>query len=110
VIVNKPTLLCVLSALLLTPACDDKKADDKKADGDKPSLLLTNDTPACKAALACCEAMVAADKGGKASPEDINLSCSGVGMADSDDTCEQFKQGFAASFEAKSAEVPAACK
>jgi hypothetical protein len=97
----------------MMPACDDKKSDakkDDKADGDKPSLLLSNDTPACRAALKCCEAMVANDKDGKATPEDINLSCSGVGMADSDETCGQFKEGYAAALEAKGADVPADCK
>jgi hypothetical protein len=114
--VNKPTLLLTLCALLLAPACDKKSDEGDKADkadkakSDKPSLLLSNDTPACRAALECCEAMVKADKDGKATPEDINLACSGVGMADSDETCDQFKQGYAAALEAKGAEVPAACK
>lgn len=112
--VKNSILLYALSALLMAPACDNDKKDDKassdKAAGDKPSLMLANDTPACKAALKCCEAMVAADKGGEAKPEDINLSCSGVGMADSDDNCEQFKQGYAAALEAKGADVPADCK
>jgi hypothetical protein len=121
--VKRPILLLAVSTLLITAACDSNKAegdkskageaskaDADKAKSDKPSLMLRNDTPACQAALKCCEAMVKATKNGEATPEDINLSCSGVGMADSDDRCEEFKKGYAASLEAKGGELPADCK
>lgn len=108
----------VLAALLTlsTLACDDKEATKDgaaKSDGaakERPSLRLSNDTPACQQALKCCEEMVKADKGGEAKPEDINLSCSGVGMAADDKTCDDFKKGFAMSFESKSKPVPDSCK
>ena len=109
---SKSTLLLAFSTLLMASGCD-KKDDAPKSDkaaGDKPSLMLSNDTPACRAALECCEAMVAADKDGKATHEDINLFCSGVGMANGDDTCGEFKKGYAAALEAKGGDVPAACK
>ena len=106
-------MLVAVSALSLA-GCDKKEADaDKKAgakaETDKPSLILSNDSPECRKALECCEAMVTAEKG-KATPEDINLSCSGVGMADSDDTCKEFKKGYAMAFEASGKPVPDACK
>lgn len=85
------------------------KDKDKKAKGDKPSLMLSNDTEACKQALKCCEAMVES-QGTELTPEQINLSCSGVGMADSDDTCNEFKKGYAMSIEAAGKPVPDACK
>jgi hypothetical protein len=105
------TALPILAALVLAPACDkkdDAKSDEAKKE-DKPSLMLTNDTPACRQALVCCEKMVELDKG-SASPEDINLSCSGVGIAADDDMCEDFKKGYAMAIEAKSQELPDACK
>jgi hypothetical protein len=108
------TALPILAALMFAPACD--KKDDAKSDGkdgakkeDKPSLMLSNDTPACRQALECCEKMVELDKG-KATPEDINLSCSGVGMAGDDQTCGDFKKGYAIGIEAKGQTVPDACK
>lgn len=107
-------LLMAVSTLSLA-GCDKKEADadkkdgDKKAEADKPSLILSNDTPECQKALKCCEAMVTSEKG-KATPEDINLSCSGVGMADSDDTCKEFKKGYAMAFEASGKPLPDDCK
>ena len=53
--------------------------------------------------------MVEAEKG-KATPEDINLSCSGVGMADSDDICKEFKKGYAMALEASGKPLPDDCK
>jgi hypothetical protein len=113
--------LLLTATLLLAPlalACsskDEAKSDDKaksndkaKAD-DKPSLMLTNDTPACRSALSCCEEMVKLEKG-EAKPEDINLSCSGVGMAPDDATCDQFKKGYAMGIEASTKPVPDVCK
>ena len=110
--------LILAAALFLAPlsGCksdeaksDDKaKTDDKKAD-DKPSLMLTNDTDACRGALKCCEEMVKLEKG-EAKPEDINLSCSGVGMAADDKTCGEFKTGYAMAIEASGKPVPDVCK
>lgn len=103
------------ATLLLAPlalACsskDEAKPDDKAKADDKPSLMLTNDTPACRSALSCCEEMVKLEKG-EAKPEDINLSCSGVGMANDDATCDQFKKGYAMGIEASSKPVPDVCK
>ncbi|MFO7562321.1 MAG: hypothetical protein R6X02_06730 [Enhygromyxa sp.] len=108
------SVLPLLAALVFAPACDKKdeaKSDAKsdEAKKDKPSLMLSNDTPACQQALACCEKMVEIDKG-EATPEDINLSCSGVGMAGDDKTCGDFKKGYAMAIEAKGQAVPDACK
>jgi hypothetical protein len=105
-------MLLAVSALSLA-ACD-KKDEAKDAKGDKaekkkPGLMLSNDTPACQKALECCEAMVAAEKG-SATPEDINLSCSGVGMADNDKLCDDFKTGYAMAIESSGKPVPDACK
>lgn len=87
----------------------DKSGGSKKAKEEKPSLMLKHDSPTCRQALKCCEAMVKLDKG-KATPEDINLSCSGVGMADSDKTCEDFKKGYVMAIQSKGKEVPKDCK
>lgn len=106
------TMLVAVSALSLA-ACDkkDEAAGDKKdkAAEDKPSLILSNDTDVCRKALKCCEAMVEAEKG-KLTPEDINLSCSGVGMANDDNMCQEFAKGFAIALEAGGKPVPDACK
>lgn len=107
-------LLTTLTSFVLVAGCG---SDDKpKAEGDakakpeaRPSLRLSNDTPACQKALECCEKMVEIDKG-KTTPEDINLSCSGVGMAADDKTCDDFKKGYAMGIESKGKPVPDSCK
>ena len=108
--------LSLLAALLVFPlaltACDKKEDGDKKAEKKeekKPSLMLSNDTEACRKALECCEEMVKAENGGEATPENINLSCSGVGMAADNKTCGDFAKGYKAAIEAKGGEVPASC-
>jgi hypothetical protein len=63
----------------------------------------------CKKALTCCEKRVELEKGA-ASIEDINLSCSGVAMAETDEQCEEFRQGYAASIEASGRDLPPECK
>lgn len=107
-------LLAVLTLFpLALTACDKKDEDSKsdaKKDEKKPSLHLSNDTEPCRKALECCEEMVKLEKGGEATPEDINLSCSGVGMAADDKTCGDFKKGYKAAIEAKGNDVPAACE
>lgn len=111
-------LLCftLVGALSFTTACDGDKKDDAKAekkdekkDEDKPALMLSNDTEVCRNALKCCVESVKISNDGKADPEKINLSCSGVGMASDDDTCKQFAAGYKASFEAASKPVPEVC-
>jgi hypothetical protein len=105
------TIVPLFAALVCASACDkqdDAKQDDAKKDA-KPSLMLSNDTPACRQALECCEQMVEATKG-SATPEDINLSCSGVGMAPDDSTCGEFKKGFAMAIEAGGKPLPDSCK
>lgn len=87
---------------------DDAKAEKKK--DDKPSLMLSNDTEACRAALKCCEERVKLKNDGKATPEDINLSCSGVGMAADDTACGEFKKGYVMEIESLGKPVPDACK
>ncbi|PRQ09032.1 hypothetical protein [Enhygromyxa salina] len=113
--ITQGIMMLVAVSTLSLAACDkkDEAAGDKDkketADADKPSLRLSNDTEECRNALKCCEAMVSAEKG-SATPEDINLSCSGVGMADSDDLCKEFKKGFTMALEAGGKPVPDACK
>ena len=105
------SVLPLLAALAFAPACDKKdeaKKDEAKKD-DKPSLRLSNDTPACRQALECCEKMVEVTNG-SATPEDIDLSCSGVGMAPDDKTCGDFKTGYAMGIEAAGKPVPDVCK
>ncbi len=117
---RKNILLTVSLLGCLGPAgCDSKdeaKSDDKaeakdgaKDDAKKPALMLSNDTEVCRKALECCVESVKLANDGKAEPDQINLSCSGVGMAPDDDTCTQFAKGYKMAFEAKKAEVPASC-
>ncbi len=113
--------LSLAAALALSTGCDgDKKEEDGKADkkddgkkaedkGDKPALMLSNDTETCRKALECCVESVKLSNDGKADPEKINLSCSGVGMAPDDDTCKQFAAGYKPAFEAASKPVPESC-
>ena len=42
--------------------------------------------------------------------EDINLKCSGVAMASTDDECKEFAKGYAYAFESKKKDVPDSCK
>ncbi|MCR9159263.1 MAG: hypothetical protein ACE37F_08905 [Nannocystaceae bacterium] len=106
--------LCVSVA-----ACDDKKDDakaEKKGDEkkdkaeDEPGLMLSNDTEVCRKALKCCVESVKISNDGKADPEKVNLSCSGVGMAPDDATCTQFAEGYKAVFEAGGKPVPDVCE
>jgi hypothetical protein len=109
-------IIRIATAVLLTalcfPGCKDSSSegsgDDTAAD-DKPSLMLSNDTEVCQKALRCCEEMIRARKGGT-TPEDINLSCSGVGMAKTDDECQEFAKGYAAAIESVGAKLPPDCK
>jgi hypothetical protein len=103
------TATLLLAPLALACSSKDEAKSDDKAKADKPSLRLTNDTPACRSALSCCEEMVKIEKGA-AKPEDINLSCSGVGMSNDDATCDQFKKGYAMGIEASGKPVPDVCK
>jgi|GEM_PF-2546955 len=87
----------------------DKKDGDKAEKKDKPALMLSNDTEVCRKALECCVESVKVENDGKAEPDQINLSCSGVAMASDDDTCKQFADGYKYTFEKAKAEVPAVC-
>ncbi len=100
----------VIAALSLFTVLGCGSGDKPKPASDKgPSLMLRNDTPACQKALECCGKMVELDKG-TATPEDINLSCSGVGLAADDKTCDDFKKGYAMAIESKEKPVPESCK
>ncbi|MEM9696021.1 MAG: hypothetical protein AAGA56_25990 [Myxococcota bacterium] len=114
-------------------ACDDKAKDDKSAgdkkssdkndagkkgdekddakSGNEPSsrLAMSSESDVCKKAMKCCEERVKLETGGTKS-EDINLKCSGVAMAKTDDECKQFAKGYAMSLEAGGKTVPASCK
>lgn len=108
---NRALLIAVfvVSSIVVAVGCG-SDGKSKAASEDKGSgLMLSNDTPLCRKALECCEKMVELDKG-KASPEDINLSCSGVGMAADDKGCDDFKKGYAMSIEGKGKPVPDSCK
>jgi len=110
---NQLFIITLMLSLTALGGCgSDEAKTDTKGDAkakERPGLKLSNDTPACQQALACCEAMVELDKG-KATPEDINLSCSGVGMAADDKTCGDFKTGYSMAIESKGKPVPESCK
>lgn len=106
--------LVFAAALLLSAGCNKKEGGDAakgEAEGKtESSLALSNDTAACQGALKCCEAMLETTTGKKPTGEEINLGCSGVGMAPDDNTCGEFKKGYVSAIEAAGKEVPAACK
>lgn len=106
------------AALALGTGCDEKKDEAKAEKKDEakaekkdegPSLRLSNDTEACQNALKCCVESVKLRNDGKADPEQVNLSCSGVGMAPDDATCKQFADGYKPLFEAEGKPVPEVC-
>lgn len=102
------TMKKLLLTLLWVAAC--KSADKAPAGGGGGGgLEMSSSSAACKKAMTCCEKMVEVQKG-KASPEDVNLSCSGVAIAKTDAECDQFRQGYAASLESGGKAVPAECK
>lgn len=98
--------LVFVFAVALAAGC--KSSDDAGGD-DERGLAMSSDSAACKQAMACCEKRVELEKG-EATPEDINLSCSGVAMAKTDELCEEFKQGYVVALEAAGKELPAECK
>ncbi|MEM6296326.1 MAG: hypothetical protein AAGA54_33960 [Myxococcota bacterium] len=110
--------LALLGALSLASGCDgddaksSAKSESKPAEDakPKPALRLQNDTDACRQALECCVERVKLDNDGKAEPDQINLSCSGIGMAQDDATCKQFAQGYAYNFEKAGKPLPEVCK
>jgi len=103
----------VVLSLAVLGACKSegsKGGDESAAKGDdSPALEMSSDSATCKKAMKCCVAVVKAEKG-KAKIEDINLKCSGVALASSDDECSQFQKGYAMTFESKEQPVPAECK
>lgn len=72
-------------------------------------LIMSSSSATCKAAMKCCEALVRDEKP-SAGIEDLNLSCSGVALAKTDEACGQFQAGYVATFESRNKEVPADCK
>lgn len=104
-----PFITLTLFALAACGSGDASKAKGGDSAKERPGLQLSNDTPGCRKALECCEKMVEIDKG-KATPEDINLSCSGVALAADDKTCDDFKKGYAMAVESKGKPVPDSCK
>ena len=110
--------LALMGALSFAAGCDggDAKPAAKSASEPtetakpKPALRLRNDTDACRHALECCVERVKLDNDGKADPDQINLSCSGIGMAQDDATCKQFAEGYAYNFEKAGKPLPEVCK
>ncbi|MBT8496208.1 MAG: hypothetical protein KJO07_24395 [Deltaproteobacteria bacterium] len=101
--------LILLFGIFLAVACkgESKDGDSAKDEGSSPGLEMSSDSAACKQAMDCCKEMVKVTEG-KLTPENVNLKCSGVALAESDDDCNQFKKGYAAALEGK--EAPAVCK
>jgi hypothetical protein len=71
-------------------------------------LLMSSETAACKQAMKCCEAMVKDEKP-TAGIEDMNMSCSGVALATTDEECGQFKAGYVAVLESREKAISADC-
>ena len=97
------------AALLLALSCGLGFGCGSKDKDAGPSLDMTSDSAVCKKAMACCKERVKLETGGLKA-DDLNLKCSGVALADTDEACTQFMQGYAMSFTEKKAEVPAVCK
>ncbi len=123
---NHRIALVAAMSLLAFAACDAKdtkagggdtaksgasksKSSASKKSEDKPGLHMKSDSAVCKKAMKCCEERVKVETGGS-KPEDINLKCSGVAMASTDDECKQFAKGYAMGLEAGGKTVPASCK
>src|ERR1700733_8518199 len=98
--------------LAATTAC--KSAD--KSSGAAPASGLAwqpdpvgSTSPACKKALACCEAQVKDEKPSP-KPSDYNLACSGAAMLKTDTECDAFTKGYVDEFTVAKKPVPAECK
>jgi len=104
----KATMASLFLVSFLAVGC---KSDDKKGGDDlmPDGLMMSSDSAACKQAMKCCEAMVRDEKPA-AGIEDMNISCSGVALATTDDECGQFKDGYVAAFTYQEKETPADCK
>lgn len=102
----KITFTVLLIALAMGVGC---KSSDDAASGEGAGLHMSSDSAVCKKAMTCCEKMVELEKG-KAAIEDINLSCSGVALAETDEQCEQFRQGYAAALQADGKALPSECE
>ncbi len=100
----KATMASVFLISLFALGCKSDGKDDMP-DG----LLMSSESAACKQAMKCCEAMVRDEKPA-AGIEDMNISCSGVALATTDDECGQFKAGYVAVFESREKALPADCK
>lgn len=93
-------------ALALGVGC---KSSDEAAGDKGRGLHMSSDSEVCKKAMACCEKQVELEKG-TASIEDINLSCSGVALAETDEDCEAFRKGYASALTAAGKELPVECQ
>lgn len=107
--IRAPLIAVFTLSSIIAAGCGSDGNSKPASDAKGPGLMLSHDSPGCRKALECCEKMVELDKG-KATPEDINLSCSGVGLAADDKSCDDFKKGYAMSIESKSKPVPDSCK
>ena len=99
-----------LSALLALAACGKKDGASSEGGGAKSGLAWTpvnykDMGDKCKKALACCEAVAAAE--GAKSAEDYNGKCSGPALW-KDDECETDLKARASGADGKP--VPASCK
>ena len=96
--------------MLLSIGCkSDTKGAGESGGDEERGLMMSSDSAVCKKAMSCCVALVKSEKG-KASPEDVNLKCSGVALADTDDMCTQFHKGYVMALESSDKAVPAECK
>ena len=116
----RTTLVMALAFAALAPAC--KKKGDAAATKAAPAApaspaagklpwepdSMTHDSPACRKALACCEAKVAIENP-TAKAEDYNGACSGPAIAASDSDCDQFRKGYIDEVNAAKKPVPGAC-
>jgi len=98
-----------LASLALLVATALVGCKDKGAAPAGEGLEMTSHSATCTKAMQCCVEMVKLDKG-KATPEDINLSCSGVALAKDDAGCQEFAKGYAAAISEKEKPLPTACK
>ena len=121
---RRTSIAFALALLAITAAC--KKKNDTAASGSGSATpaaapataatgklpwepdSMTHDSPACRKALACCEAKVAVENP-MAKAEDYNGACSGPALAASDADCDQFRKGYVDEVTAAKKSVPGAC-
>ncbi len=111
----------LLALVLLTTIACNKKDDAAATKGSATAAApaagklpwepdsMQHDSPACRKALACCEATLAVENP-LAKAEDYNGKCSGVALAASDGDCDAFRKGYADEATAAKKPVPGACQ